>query len=85
LAEVVRRTGTGQVLAAGDSLLDADLLLAAHAAWRPGHGELADLGWTAPQVTALAERGVAAGERILSDMIGRLGLEALLPEGGDDP
>ncbi|MGP3979746.1 HAD family hydrolase [Streptomyces sp. KR80] len=69
LAEVVRRTGATDVLAAGDSLLDADLLLAAHTGWRPGHGELADTGWTAPHVTALGERGVAAGERILGAML----------------
>jgi hypothetical protein len=68
LAEVVRRTGAGQVLAAGDSLLDADLLLAADKAWRPGHGELADTGWTAPHVTALTTRGVAAGEVIVRRM-----------------
>ncbi len=37
--EVARRTGAGTVLAAGDSLLDADLLLAADRGWRPGHGE----------------------------------------------
>ncbi|MER6146276.1 HAD family hydrolase [Streptomyces sparsogenes] len=65
VAEVARRTGAGEVLGAGDSLLDADLLLAADRAWRPGHGELADEGWTAPHVTALPERGVAAGEEIL--------------------
>ncbi|MGW2251998.1 HAD family hydrolase [Kitasatospora sp. NPDC001660] len=65
LAEVVRRTGASTVLAAGDSLLDADLLLAADEAWRPGHGELADRGWTAPGVTALEEVGVAAGEEIV--------------------
>ncbi|GHF34396.1 hypothetical protein GCM10010218_14440 [Streptomyces mashuensis] len=65
VAEVVRRMGAGRVLAAGDSLLDADLLLAADRAWRPGHGELADEGWTAPHVTALRTRGVAAGEEIL--------------------
>ncbi|MET9177638.1 HAD family hydrolase [Kitasatospora aureofaciens] len=65
LAEVVHRSGAGTVLAAGDSLLDADLLLAADAAWHPGHGELADCGWTAPGVTALAEVGVAAGEEIV--------------------
>ncbi|MGW7365795.1 HAD family hydrolase [Streptomyces sp. NPDC054841] len=63
--ELVRRTGTEVVLAAGDSLLDADLLLAADHAWRPGHGELADTGWSAPHVTLLPERGVAAGEEIL--------------------
>ncbi|MER6049971.1 HAD family hydrolase [Streptomyces sp. NPDC001793] len=64
VAEVARRTGAPGILAAGDSLLDADLLLAADRAWRPGHGELADTGWRAPHVTGLAERGVAAGEAI---------------------
>ncbi|MEV4443717.1 HAD family hydrolase, partial [Streptomyces sp. NPDC049577] len=65
VAEVARRTGATRVLAAGDSLLDADLLLAADRAWRPGHGELADVGWTAPHVTALTARGVSAGEEIV--------------------
>ncbi|PNE42146.1 HAD family hydrolase [Streptomyces noursei] len=64
VAEVARRTGAPGILAAGDSLLDADLLLAADRGWRPGHGELADTGWRAPHVTALDERGVAAGEMI---------------------
>ncbi|MFG3493940.1 HAD family hydrolase [Streptomyces sp. NPDC047928] len=63
--EVARRTGAETVLAAGDSLLDADLLLAADRAWRPGHGELADTGWTAGNVEVLDDRGVAAGEEIL--------------------
>lgn len=63
--EVARRTGARTVLAAGDSLLDADLLLAADRAWRPGHGELADTGWHAGNVEVLADRGVAAGEEIL--------------------
>ncbi|WP_461296585.1 HAD family hydrolase [Streptomyces harbinensis] len=65
VAEIARRTGAGTVLAAGDSLLDADLLLAADRGWRPGHGELADTGWSAPHITALAERGVSCGEEIL--------------------
>ncbi|MBT2383655.1 HAD family hydrolase [Streptomyces sp. ISL-11] len=65
VAEVARRVDATEVLAAGDSLLDADLLLAAGRGWRPGHGELADAGWTAPHVTALAARGVAAGEEII--------------------
>ncbi|MEU4097782.1 HAD family hydrolase [Streptomyces sp. NPDC026673] len=69
LAEVVRRTGADHVLAAGDSLLDAELLLAAHTGWRPGHGELADTGWVAPHVDALALPGVAAGEEILRRML----------------
>ncbi|MFJ7147919.1 HAD family hydrolase [Streptomyces sp. NPDC100445] len=67
--EVARRTGAEPTLAAGDSLLDADLLLAADRGWRPGHGELADSGWGAPHVVALPERGVLAGERILREFL----------------
>ncbi|MFI6729984.1 HAD family hydrolase [Streptomyces atratus] len=63
--EVARRTGATLTLAAGDSLLDADLLLAADRAWRPAHGELADTGWSAPHVDVTTEHGVAAGEEIL--------------------
>ncbi|SER89525.1 hypothetical protein SAMN04487983_102495 [Streptomyces sp. yr375] len=69
MREVARRTGAELTLAAGDSLLDADLLLAADRGWRPGHGELADTAWTAPQITALPERGVLAGERILREFL----------------
>ncbi|CAK7285006.1 HAD family hydrolase [Streptomyces sp. RM1] len=69
LREVARRTGAGLTLAAGDSLLDADLLLAADQGWRPGHGELADTGWSAPGIGALPERGVLAGERILGEFL----------------
>ncbi|MQS36101.1 HAD family hydrolase [Streptomyces katsurahamanus] len=65
MREIARRTGAERTLAAGDSLLDADLLLAADHGWRPGHGELADSGWSAPHVEALKESGVAAGEEIL--------------------
>ncbi|WP_442806500.1 HAD family hydrolase [Streptomyces sp. NBC_01022] len=65
MREVARRTGATLTLAAGDSLLDADLLLAADRGWRPGHGELADAGWSAPHVEATAASGVAAGEEIL--------------------
>ncbi|MFJ3924212.1 HAD family hydrolase [Streptomyces sp. NPDC090022] len=66
MREVARRTGASHTLAAGDSLLDADLLLAADEAWRPGHGELADAGWHGgPGVRALAETGALAGEEII--------------------
>ncbi|MFD9204807.1 HAD family hydrolase [Streptomyces sioyaensis] len=65
VAEVARRTGATEILAAGDSLLDADLLQAADRGWRPGHGELAATGWSAPHVTAVDARGVAAGEHIV--------------------
>ncbi|WP_326649697.1 MULTISPECIES: HAD family hydrolase [unclassified Streptomyces] len=71
--EVARRTGSERILAAGDSLLDADLLLAADRAWRPGHGELADSGWTAPNTDVLTEKGVAAGEEILRRFLRKLG------------
>ncbi|MET9012128.1 HAD family hydrolase [Streptomyces olivaceoviridis] len=67
--EVARRVGAELTLAAGDSLLDADLLLAADRGWRPGHGELADTDWTAPRISALPERGVLAGERILREFL----------------
>ncbi|MCX5382691.1 HAD family hydrolase [Streptomyces sp. NBC_00083] len=71
MREVARRTGARLTLAAGDSLLDADLLLAADLGWRPGHGELADAGWQAPGTEALAERGVLAGEEILRRFLTR--------------
>ncbi|MGE7432733.1 MULTISPECIES: HAD family hydrolase [Kitasatospora] len=82
LAEVGRRTGAATVLTAGDSLLDADLLLAADQAWRPGHGELADTGWTAPHVTALTQAGVAAGEEIVRRFLGRVRTGAGVTVGG---
>ncbi|MEV6164248.1 HAD family hydrolase [Streptomyces sp. NPDC052052] len=69
MKEVARRTGATRTLAAGDSLLDADLLLAADRAWRPAHGELADTGWNAPHVAVTAARGVAAGEEILGHFL----------------
>ncbi|MFJ6214712.1 HAD family hydrolase [Streptomyces sp. NPDC092296] len=72
LAEVERRTGASTVLSAGDSLLDAELLLAAEAGYRPGHGELADTGWTGPGVTALQEVGAAAGEEIVRRLLARV-------------
>ncbi|MGW1404990.1 HAD family hydrolase [Streptomyces sp. NPDC002403] len=69
MEEVARRTGATLTLAAGDSLLDADLLLAADRAWRPAHGELADSGWSAPHAEATAAHGVAAGEEILRHLL----------------
>ncbi|HWM39641.1 MAG TPA: HAD family hydrolase [Streptomyces sp.] len=68
VAEIARRTGATHTYAAGDSLLDADMLLAAGYGWLPGHGELADSSWRAGHITALHERGVAAGERIVREM-----------------
>jgi hypothetical protein len=65
-AEVVARCGGGPLLAAGDSLLDADLLDAADAAIRPPHGELAAAGFTRPHLAVTTATGVAAGEELLA-------------------
>lgn len=65
-AEVLARTGAGQLLAAGDSLLDADLLTAADAAVRPAHGELADAGFELPHLHVTAASGVAGGAELLA-------------------
>lgn len=78
VAEVARRTGATHTWAAGDSLLDTDMLLAAGQGWIPGHGELAAGGWGAGHVTGLSERGVAAGERIVVEMCAATG--AAVPE-----
>ncbi len=64
-AEVVARCGGGPLLAAGDSLLDADLLDAADTAIRPAHGELADTGFTRPHVAVTTASGAAAGAELL--------------------
>lgn len=62
--EVARRTGARSVLAAGDSLLDLDLLDCADLAIRPAHGELHDSGWTASHVRCTESVGARAGEEI---------------------
>jgi hypothetical protein len=64
-AEVVARCGGGPLFAAGDSLLDADLLAFADAAIRPAHGELHDAGFTLDHLTVTASAGVAAGAELL--------------------
>lgn len=71
LLEVARRTGTGLTLAAGDSLLDIDLLVAADEGVHPGHGEIAVSGWSVPWVTRLPTTGVRAGEEILDWLASR--------------
>jgi hypothetical protein len=64
-AEVLARAGGGPLLAAGDSLLDVDLLAAADAAIRPAHGELADTGFTSERLAVTRACGVLAGEELL--------------------
>lgn len=63
--EVVSRCGGGTLYAAGDSLLDADLLLAADVAIRPAHGELADTGFTLGHLAVTSAIGAAAGTELL--------------------
>lgn len=76
--EVRNRVG-GLLLAAGDSLLDADLLDAADAAIRPAHGELADAGFTRDHLSVTAATGVRAGEEVLTWLIGRVRDERMAP------
>lgn len=54
------------VLAAGDGVLDVDLLEHADTAIRPRHGELHDIGWQHPTVTVTTTSGILAGEEILT-------------------
>lgn len=63
--EVQRRTGTGTLVAAGDSLLDGELLAAADAAVRPAQGELAAAGWTVPGLHVTTAPGVLGGEELV--------------------
>ncbi len=72
IEEVVRRRPGGSVLAAGDSLLDLDLLLRADAAIRPAHGELHALGWRADHVAVTARAGVHAGEEIAAWLLDKV-------------
>jgi len=69
--EIRDRLG-GPLLAAGDSLLDADLLEVADAAIRPAHGELAGAGFTRDHLTVTTATGVRAGEEMLAWMHARV-------------
>lgn len=64
VAELARRLGSEVVLAAGDSLLDADLLQAADLAVKPAHGELSASGWRADHVSTTLRDGVLGGEDV---------------------
>ncbi len=78
VAEVQRRTGAGTVIAAGDSLLDRQMLAEASLAFRPAHGELDDGGYRSANLTITDARGIMAGEELLARM-GRL-VEQFRPE-----
>ncbi len=70
VAEVAARHGLTMTLAAGDSLLDAELLAAADVAVRPAHGELHDTGWHVPHLTVTEQAGVLGGEELVARLLG---------------
>lgn len=65
VAEVASRVSAELVLAAGDSLLDRDLLDYADRGIHPAHGELYSSGWSAPHVERTSTAGVLAGQQIV--------------------
>jgi hypothetical protein len=81
-AEVLDRCGGTMLLAAGDSLLDAELLAVADAAIRPAHGELHDTGFALDHLTVTTATGVLAGEELLGRLRDRVAAEAALPVSG---
>ncbi len=84
-AEVVARLGVSTTYAAGDSLLDAALLEMADAAIVPSHGELTEVGWTAPRAQVTQQAGVRAGEEIAAWLLECLALPAGETVGCPDP
>ncbi|HWU20523.1 MAG TPA: HAD family hydrolase [Nocardioides sp.] len=64
-------------LAAGDSLLDAGMLVAADRAIRPAHGELHDTGWSSDGVDVTVGAGIAAGEEIVLWALEQLAVTAV--------
>jgi len=81
-AEVLARCQGGPLLAAGDSLLDADLLTAADAAIRPAHGELADVAFALDHLAVTGSTGVAAGEELLEWLRDRTAVVTARPVSG---
>jgi hypothetical protein len=69
--EVAHRFGAERIFAAGDSLLDQDLLAIADLSLRPAHGELHAAGVPADVITLTS--GLAAGEELLRTVLVRLG------------
>jgi hypothetical protein len=69
VAEVARRCGAAVTAAAGDSLLDADMLAAADLAVRPAHGELHDVGWRSENLSVTTGSGVLGGQEICARLL----------------
>ena len=76
VAEVRARVGATRVLAAGDSPLDADLLLAADAGIQPADGALHAGGWHAAHVAVTSGTGLRAGEEIADWLLVRCSRDA---------
>lgn len=64
--------GADTLLAAGDGILDADVLELADAGIRPRHGELEEQGWHRDHVAVTAATGILAGEEIVRWWTARL-------------
>ena len=73
LAEVRRRTGSTFTAAAGDSLLDTDLLTSVDAPVRPRHGELDDLDWTCSGLQVTTASGVLGGREVCARLLAAVG------------
>lgn len=65
ITELAHRTGAPRIFAAGDSLLDRDMLDLADHPVRPVQGELADTGYGGPRLHVTDAPGVLGGEEIL--------------------
>ena len=74
VTQLATRLSSEAIFAGGDSLLDAEMLRCADAAIRPGHGELHQIGFSAPNCSVTATRGIAAGDEIVSWYAERSGL-----------
>ncbi|MEJ7783689.1 MAG: hypothetical protein WKF96_02725 [Solirubrobacteraceae bacterium] len=64
LAHLRERTGADEVMAAGDSLLDLELLRGAEKRWCPRDAELVTLGQVPPDTRITSHVHVLAGEQI---------------------
>lgn len=72
LVEVVKRVGADYSIGCGDSLLDVSLMEAADLSIRPSHGELEDVGYTAPNNIATKNIGIFAGEEITARLLAQV-------------
>lgn len=69
LNEVRDRLGVNYLIAAGDSILDKPILEVADKAYRPSHGELETLGYTASNLVTVPNERISASTAILSDVL----------------